>query len=126
MVLTREIRDQIKGTYVNKVTDSIVIMLERRIAHIEEKLEKIIKENSTVITDIKEEAAILKRENEFLLRKFDDIDQKGSGVVIKEDLSEYRLKLMDAAIEKTSLRRVWSFSGNIFVLHNNKKSLGRI
>nr|CAI5843484.1 unnamed protein product [Callosobruchus analis] len=46
---------------------------------------------------------------------------KGSGVVIKEDLSDYRLKLMDAAIEKISLRRVWSFNGNIFVLHNNKK-----
>nr|CAI5841198.1 unnamed protein product [Callosobruchus analis]CAI5848245.1 unnamed protein product [Callosobruchus analis] len=215
MVLTREIRDEIKGTVshtinsilneeyvkqlVEKVTDSIVKTLERRIAHIEEKLEKIIKENSTVITDIKEEAAILKSENEFLLRKFDDIDQKGrcnslrifnlkesegenlsnevtqlvnsklgikikdgdiitcirvgekrgnrprgvllkldnmelrrniyskkkmlkgSGVVIKEDLSDYRLKLMDAAIEKTSFRRVWSFNGNIFVLHNNKK-----
>nr|CAI5850320.1 unnamed protein product [Callosobruchus analis] len=62
---------------VEKVTDSIVKTLERRIAHIEEKLEKIIKENSTVITDIKEEAAILKSENEFLLRKFDDIHQKG-------------------------------------------------
>nr|CAI5868559.1 unnamed protein product [Callosobruchus analis] len=45
---------------------------------------------------------------------------KGSGVVIKEDLTEYRLKLLDTAIEKTSPRRVWSFNRNISVLHNNK------
>nr|CAH7757872.1 unnamed protein product [Callosobruchus chinensis] len=40
---------------------------------------------------------------------------KGSGIVIKEDLSEKRLKLMEVAIEKTSLKQVWSLNGSIFM-----------
>nr|CAH7754393.1 unnamed protein product [Callosobruchus chinensis] len=31
---------------------------------------------------------------------------KGSGIVIKEDLTENRMKLLEAAIEKTSLKSV--------------------
>nr|CAH7735730.1 unnamed protein product [Callosobruchus chinensis] len=46
---------------------------------------------------------------------------KGSGIVIKEDLSEKRLKLMQVAIEKTSLKQVWSFNGSIYVLHRDKR-----
>nr|CAH7743578.1 unnamed protein product [Callosobruchus chinensis] len=41
---------------------------------------------------------------------------KGTGVVIKEDLAEAKLKLMEAAIKKTSLRSVWSTRGNIFAV----------
>nr|CAI5828807.1 unnamed protein product [Callosobruchus analis] len=36
---------------------------------------------------------------------------KGSGIVIKEDLTEKRLKLMEPTVERTSLRQVWSFNG---------------
>nr|CAH7743111.1 unnamed protein product [Callosobruchus chinensis] len=41
---------------------------------------------------------------------------KGSGVIVKEDLTDARLKLMDAAIEKTSLRSVWSHHGTIIAM----------
>nr|CAI5826525.1 unnamed protein product [Callosobruchus analis] len=163
----------------------------------------MITENSTVITDIKEEAANLKSESEYLLKAFDDMDQqirsnnlrifnlpekkdedllqeiirfchskldvpiekeevvacsrigkrlnhrsrsvliklenvnskqciyknkrrlKGSGIVIKEDLTEKRLKLMEVAVERTSLRQVWSFNGSIYVLHMGKRHLIR-
>nr|CAI5849926.1 unnamed protein product [Callosobruchus analis] len=46
---------------------------------------------------------------------------KGSGMVIKEDLTESRLKLMEAAIEKTSLKKVWSFNGTIYVMKDNQR-----
>nr|CAH7749740.1 unnamed protein product [Callosobruchus chinensis] len=47
---------------------------------------------------------------------------KGSGIVIKEDLTENRMKLLEAAIEKTSLKS----DGRIMlkyvcVLKDNKK-----
>nr|CAI5816930.1 unnamed protein product [Callosobruchus analis] len=45
---------------------------------------------------------------------------KGSGVVIKEDLTENRLKLMDAAIERTTLRSVWSRDGTIYASKGGK------
>nr|CAH7724116.1 unnamed protein product [Callosobruchus chinensis] len=193
MVLTREVRDEIK----NVVSQSIQSILNDE--QTGAKIEAIALENSTVIRDIKEEAAILKSENEYLLRVFDDIDQqsrnknlrifnfpekngedlpqeiirlcnskldvpiekedivvcsrigkkltnrprsillklahvnskqriyknksrlKGSGIVIKEDLSEKRLKMMQVAIEKTSLKQVWSFNGSIYVLHRGKR-----
>nr|CAH7765595.1 unnamed protein product [Callosobruchus chinensis] len=215
MVLTREVRDEIKNVVsqsiqsilndeqvkriIEKVVDGVTKTIEERIGRLEQKIEAIALENSTVIRDIKEEAAILKSENEYLLRVFDDIDQqsrnknlrifnfpekngedlpqeiirlcnskldvpiekedivvcsrigkkltnrprsillklahvsskqriyknksrlKGSGIVIKEDLSEKRLKLMQVAIEKTSLKQVWSFNGSIYVLHRGKK-----
>nr|CAI5859230.1 unnamed protein product [Callosobruchus analis] len=46
---------------------------------------------------------------------------KGSGIVIKEDLTDHRLKLMQAAVEKTSLRSVWSYNGHVFVNKDGKK-----
>nr|CAH7748840.1 unnamed protein product [Callosobruchus chinensis] len=46
---------------------------------------------------------------------------KGTGVVIKEDLGEAKLKLMEAAIKKTSLRSVWSTRGNIFAVKGDVK-----
>nr|CAH7716230.1 unnamed protein product [Callosobruchus chinensis] len=48
---------------------------------------------------------------------------KGSGIVIKEDLTENRMKLLEAAIrvEKTSLKSVWSYNGRVCVLKDNKK-----
>nr|CAI5817926.1 unnamed protein product [Callosobruchus analis] len=45
---------------------------------------------------------------------------KGSGVVIKEDLTENRLKLMDAVIERTTLRSVWSSDGTIYASKGGK------
>nr|CAI5842932.1 unnamed protein product [Callosobruchus analis] len=41
---------------------------------------------------------------------------KGTGVVIKEDLAEAQLKLMETAIKKTSLRNLWRSRRNIFVV----------
>nr|CAH7749704.1 unnamed protein product [Callosobruchus chinensis] len=46
---------------------------------------------------------------------------RGTNICIKEDLTESKLKLMEAAIEKTSLRSVWSYLGNVYVLKNNNK-----
>nr|CAH7743568.1 unnamed protein product [Callosobruchus chinensis] len=46
---------------------------------------------------------------------------KGTGVVIKEDLAEAKLKLMEAAIKKTSLRSFWSTRGNIFAVKDDAK-----
>nr|CAI5822845.1 unnamed protein product [Callosobruchus analis] len=46
---------------------------------------------------------------------------KGTGVVIKEDLTDNRLKLMDAAVEKTSFRNVWSYNGSICALKGGKR-----
>nr|CAI5856793.1 unnamed protein product [Callosobruchus analis] len=46
---------------------------------------------------------------------------KGTKLVLKEDLTENRLKMMEAAIDKTSLRSVWTHLGNIFVLKEGKK-----
>nr|CAH7716293.1 unnamed protein product [Callosobruchus chinensis]CAH7720604.1 unnamed protein product [Callosobruchus chinensis] len=48
---------------------------------------------------------------------------KGTGIVIKEDLTENKMKLMEAAIEKTSLRDVWSSMGNVFAMKNNVRHL---
>ncbi|CAH1986722.1 unnamed protein product [Acanthoscelides obtectus] len=46
---------------------------------------------------------------------------KDPNVSINEDLTENRLKLMEAAIEKTSLRSVWSYLGTVYVLKDNKR-----
>nr|CAI5845904.1 unnamed protein product [Callosobruchus analis]CAI5862106.1 unnamed protein product [Callosobruchus analis] len=212
MVITREIREEIGKTVSNcianmlkddgfiqsiaqKVTECVVKTIEGRIGQLEQK----IHENSAVLVDLKRDISDLKSENDYLIKKYDDLDQhdrrsnlrifklqekdnentafevtqllesklgikishgdiiscnrigkrapnkvrsilvqfsipslkrsiynkkkslKGSGIVIKEDLTDRRLKLMEAAIEKCSLRSVWSFMGDIFVLHNNKR-----
>nr|CAI5865911.1 unnamed protein product [Callosobruchus analis] len=213
MVLTREIRDEIKMSISNgiksllkeedfikhlveKVADSVTKNLSTKIAELEQKLEKLEADNSTVIADIKEEMAIMKTENDYLMKKFDQLDQQsrlnnvrifslkeqagedleaeiirlfdsklgiqikmedivfckrigkmrqgktrgillklantklkqrvynsGTGVVMKEDLTENKMKLMEAAIEKTSLRDVWSSMGNVFAMKNNVRHL---
>nr|CAI5838144.1 unnamed protein product [Callosobruchus analis] len=46
---------------------------------------------------------------------------KGTCIVIKEDLTDQRLKMMEAAIEKTSLKCVWTYNGHVFVLKDGKK-----
>nr|CAI5847366.1 unnamed protein product [Callosobruchus analis] len=46
---------------------------------------------------------------------------KGSGIVIKEDLTGTRFRLMEAAIEKTSVKSVLSYFGNIYVLKNGER-----
>nr|CAI5847105.1 unnamed protein product [Callosobruchus analis] len=46
---------------------------------------------------------------------------KRTGIVIKEDLTDLRLKIMEAAIEKTSLKGVWTYNGRVFVLKDGKK-----
>nr|CAI5828581.1 unnamed protein product [Callosobruchus analis] len=46
---------------------------------------------------------------------------KGSGIEVKEDLRDNRLKLMQAAIEKTSLKRVWSYNVTIYVTKDNRR-----
>nr|CAI5857157.1 unnamed protein product [Callosobruchus analis] len=46
---------------------------------------------------------------------------KGSGVIVKEDLTDARLKLMEAAIENTSLRSVWSHDGTIMAMKGNHR-----
>nr|CAI5868526.1 unnamed protein product [Callosobruchus analis] len=46
---------------------------------------------------------------------------KGTGVVVKKDLSDNRLKLLECAMEKASLRRVWTQMGSIFVFKDTKR-----
>nr|CAI5840502.1 unnamed protein product [Callosobruchus analis] len=78
MVLTRDIREEIKSVVsqsiksilnddqvkriIEKVVDGVTKTIEERIGRLEQKIETTITENSTVIADIKEEAAILKSE----------------------------------------------------------------
>nr|CAI5818435.1 unnamed protein product [Callosobruchus analis] len=45
----------------------------------------------------------------------------GTNICIKEDMIETKVKLMEAEIEKTSLRRVWSHMGTVYVLKDNNK-----
>nr|CAI5828571.1 unnamed protein product [Callosobruchus analis] len=93
MVITKEIRDEIKASItssinsflknddftkdlVQKVTDSVVKTISARITKLEEKVEEIILDNSTVIRELKDETKMLKAENEFLLQKYDDLKQQ--------------------------------------------------
>nr|CAI5818608.1 unnamed protein product [Callosobruchus analis]CAI5819967.1 unnamed protein product [Callosobruchus analis]CAI5834406.1 unnamed protein product [Callosobruchus analis]CAI5845889.1 unnamed protein product [Callosobruchus analis]CAI5860693.1 unnamed protein product [Callosobruchus analis] len=45
---------------------------------------------------------------------------KGTGIVIKEDLTALRVDLMSRVIEKTSLKSVWTSEGKIYVKYNGK------
>ncbi|CAG9819036.1 unnamed protein product [Phaedon cochleariae] len=45
---------------------------------------------------------------------------KGTNVVIKEDLTLIRLKLMDEAIGKLDLKSVWTDNGKIIIKRNNQ------
>nr|CAI5849075.1 unnamed protein product [Callosobruchus analis] len=46
---------------------------------------------------------------------------KGSGIVIKKDLTENKRKLVEAEVEKTSLKSVWTYNGRVCELKNNKR-----
>nr|CAI5858687.1 unnamed protein product [Callosobruchus analis] len=46
---------------------------------------------------------------------------KGTGLVVKEDLTDNRLKLFECPIEKASFRSVWTYIGSIFILKDNKR-----
>nr|CAI5848846.1 unnamed protein product [Callosobruchus analis] len=218
MVITREIREEIKHSVstsitsllkddefivriVQKVSDGVIKTVEDRLSRLEEKVNRLTDNTrSTVIQDLKAEVNALKSENDYLLKKQDELDQakrsnnlrffqvaekenennlisdvtrlieshlgiklqdseivtcyrigkknanksrgilvtfsnsrikqliynakkklKGSGIVIKEDLTGTRFRLMEAAIEKTSVKSVWSYFGNIYVLKNGKR-----
>lgn len=45
---------------------------------------------------------------------------KGTGIVIREDLTRLRVELLTKTIEKTSIKNVWTDLGNILVNHHNK------
>ncbi|CAG9825699.1 unnamed protein product [Phaedon cochleariae] len=45
---------------------------------------------------------------------------KGTGVIIREDLTKLRVEMLSKAIEKTSLKNVWTEGGKIFVNIDNK------
>ncbi|XP_074039059.1 uncharacterized protein [Leptinotarsa decemlineata] len=45
---------------------------------------------------------------------------KGTGIVIKEDLSEARVKQVNVAIEKFGLKNVWTNNGKIYFNNSNK------
>nr|CAI5817440.1 unnamed protein product [Callosobruchus analis] len=87
MVITRDIRDEIKNSVsssinsmlkddefvnllVQKLTNSITKTLEARFVELEQK----VKSYSSVVKELKEETG-LRYENESLLQKLDDIDQ---------------------------------------------------
>ncbi|CAG9820710.1 unnamed protein product [Phaedon cochleariae] len=45
---------------------------------------------------------------------------KGTGVVIREDLTKTRVQLLNDSIEKFGLKNVWTENGKIYINHNNK------
>ncbi|XP_074026905.1 uncharacterized protein [Leptinotarsa decemlineata] len=47
---------------------------------------------------------------------------KGTGVVIREDLKEARVQLLNDSIEKIGLKNVWTENGKIYINLNNKVS----
>nr|CAI5831854.1 unnamed protein product [Callosobruchus analis] len=66
-------------------------------------------------------AILLKLTNNHIKQEIYNTKLKGSGIIIKEDLTENRLRLMEAAIDKTTLRSVWSYQGTVHVLKNGKR-----
>nr|CAI5823870.1 unnamed protein product [Callosobruchus analis] len=93
MVITREIKEEIKDSIstsinaflnkgdflkelVQKVTDSVIKTISTRITVLEEKVEEISLENSTVVKELKDETKMLKLENEYLLQRYDDMEQQ--------------------------------------------------
>lgn len=48
---------------------------------------------------------------------------KGTGIVIKEDLTKSRLELVNKLSEKLGLKNVWTLNGKIFVFYNKKVHL---
>nr|CAI5825339.1 unnamed protein product [Callosobruchus analis] len=124
MVLTREIRDEIRNSLSNdiksllieeefikhlaeKVADSVTKNLGTKVAELEQKLEKFETDNSSVIADIKEEMAIVKTENDYLMKNFDQLDQQSRlsnvGIfLLKEqagkDLEAEIIKLVDSKL----------------------------
>nr|CAI5823236.1 unnamed protein product [Callosobruchus analis] len=50
---------------------------------------------------------------------------KGTGVVVREDLTSLRAELLRKAIEKIGLRNVWTENGKIFAIFNKKKIIIR-
>nr|CAI5843004.1 unnamed protein product [Callosobruchus analis] len=90
MVITRDIRDEIKisvsstinsvlksdeflDQLIQKVTENVIKTLEARFAELEKKLH----DNSSVIMELKEETGLLRYENECLSQKYDDLEQAG-------------------------------------------------
>lgn len=45
---------------------------------------------------------------------------KGTGIIVREDLTRLRVELLNKIIEKTSVKHVWTEAGKIYVNHNNK------
>nr|CAH7752835.1 unnamed protein product [Callosobruchus chinensis] len=78
MVVTREIREEIKNavstSMVEKVTDSVIKTIQGRLCQLEENVETF-SSYSPVIKDLKNEVCTLKSDNEFLLKKLDELDQ---------------------------------------------------
>lgn len=44
---------------------------------------------------------------------------KSENIRVKEDLTKFRLTLLDAAIKRFTYRNAWCLKGNIYVRHNN-------
>nr|CAI5852886.1 unnamed protein product [Callosobruchus analis] len=93
---------------VEKVADSVTKNLSTKIAELEQKLEKLEADNSTVIADIKEEMAIMKTENDYLMKKFDQLDQQSRLNNVRifslkeqagEDLEAEIIRLFDSKLE---------------------------
>nr|CAI5855554.1 unnamed protein product [Callosobruchus analis] len=61
---------------LSRTMRSVVETTSARITQLEEKVEEIIVDNSTVVRELKDETKMLKAENEFLLQKYDDLQQQ--------------------------------------------------
>nr|CAI5853485.1 unnamed protein product [Callosobruchus analis] len=91
MVVTREVRDEIKNsamssvnavlndTFINRVAKKVLTTLQKlwwREWILEKKTEDIISSNSTVANDLKEETVMLRSENDQLRKRVDFLDQE--------------------------------------------------
>nr|CAI5844495.1 unnamed protein product [Callosobruchus analis] len=91
ILITREIRDEIRNSVASsisslkeddfltriaqKVTEIVAKTIEEKMYRLEKKVKECI-HNSPVVEELKGEVAVLKSENDYLMRKFDEYDQR--------------------------------------------------
>nr|CAI5851660.1 unnamed protein product [Callosobruchus analis] len=140
MVITRELRDEIKNSVssciasivkeddffqriAQKVTDSVIKTLEKRISSLEQNINEINLSNNNILADIKDETATLKSENDLTMIKIDYLEQAtrlNNLRIFKLDEREGE-NLKERIISLFNRKSVWTYMGSIFVLKDNKR-----
>lgn len=80
-----------------------------------------IKSNTTQINSGRNQPVIIRMDSQLRKLVFSKKKTlKGSGIVIREDLTKQRLQLYKDAANLFSFKNVWTNQGNIFISHGNK------